>query len=125
MSGGAPDQREKRDRQDVQFLIQRPEFRRFLWRVIQTSRIFSRTADGADKRILDEGRRSLGLEILEMVEAGQPVPHLHPDGPILTVQQAIFEEINQPIGEKKNVKERYDRYTADDDGDGDDPSDAD
>lgn len=112
-----PVDREKQERSDIGFLIQRPEFRRFLWRVIQTSRIFNpASTDGSDKRDLDEGRRDLGLEILSMVEDGQPIAHRHPGGPILTVAMALNEEINQPKGET-HVQERFDRSAElDDDG---------
>jgi hypothetical protein len=75
--------------------------------VIQQARIFDRTADGSDGDT-SRGRRNLGLEILEMVEEGQPVPH--PEGqPILTILQTLREEANQP-GSKPNAKPKYDRY---------------
>lgn len=116
-----PDNRDKRDRDDIVFLTGRAEFRRFMWRVIQTARIFTRTTDGSEGRILafDEGRRSLGLEILEMVEAGQHVPH--PDGlPILTLIQIMHEEANQPAKEDTSGRRQYDRNSDLDDGDGGD-----
>lgn len=113
----SPDEREKRDKADMIFLLGRPEFVRFLWRAIQSAGILSRTTDGSDSRDLsyDAGRRNLGLDILSMVEAGQPAAH--PDGqPILTLIQTFREEANQPQ-EKINVR-RKDRY--DDLSDGDD-----
>lgn len=113
------EEREKRDRADLDYLLARPEFVRFLWRVIQLSRIFARTTDGSEGRILgfDEGRRNLGLEILEMVEAGQPVPH--PEGqPILTILQALREEaIQQPQEKPSDRRQRYDRTQELDDPD--------
>lgn len=114
-----PDERDKRDRSDIQFLLHRPEFSRFLWRVIQSARIFDRTTDGSESRLLDEGRRNLGLEILEMVEAGQPVPH--PEGlPVLTIIQTLREEANPPPQEKKRGRRNdYDRNRDLDDGDPD------
>lgn len=104
------DEREKRDLADMKFLVAQPQFQRFLWRVIQSARIFTRTTDGSNDRNLDhdEGRRNLGLEILEMVEAGQPVPH--PEGqPVLTVFQVLREEATQPQ-EKSNARsQRFNR----------------
>ena len=110
-----PDELEKRDREDVRYLSALPQFRRFLFRVIQSARIFDRTADGSDGDT-SQGRRNLGLEILEMVEAGQPVPH--PEGqPILTICQVLLEEANQPGGEgKTHAKPKYDRNAELDDG---------
>lgn len=102
-----PDERSRREKEDLSRLVALPEFSRFLLRVIQTARIFDRAADGShDEAVSALARRNLGLEILEMVEAGQPVPH--PDGlPILTILQALREEANQPPGERK--RDRYDR----------------
>jgi hypothetical protein len=116
-----PDERDKRDRSDIQFLVQRAEFARFLFRVIQTARIFETATDGSnDEAAAALARRNLGLEILAMVEAGQPVPH--PDGlPILTVLQALREEANPPPQEKpsgRRNQDRYDRNSDLSDGDG-------
>lgn len=101
---------DKQLREDMQFLNQREEFRRFLFRVIQISGILSRTTDGSGERDLsyDEGRRNLGLQILEMAETGQPVAH--PEGlPLLTLMQALREEA-QAKPEKPNVRRnQYDR----------------
>jgi hypothetical protein len=114
-----PDDREKRDRSDIQFLVQRGEFARFLFRVIQTARIFETATDGShDAAVAALARRNLGLEILEMVEAGQPVPH--PGGlPILTTMQALREEANPPTQERPNARKdrSFDRTAelADDD----------
>lgn len=114
-----PDERDKRDRSDIQFLVQRPEFSRFLWRVIQSARIFSTATDGSnDEAVAKIARQNLGLEILEMVEAGQPVPH--PDGlPVLTLIQTLREEANPPSQEKKHGR-RNDQYDRNGDLDGDD-----
>lgn len=116
-----PEELAKQQRSDMQTLLQRPEFARFLFRVIQTSGIFSVTTDGSEGRhLVAEGRRQLGLEILDMAEEGQPVAH--PDKlPVLTILQALREEAQQPA-EKSNGRrsERYDRTADLDDGDGDD-----
>ena len=118
------DERDKRDREDLEHLLAQRQFLRFLSRVIQRARIFERTTDGSQGRDLSftEGVRHLGLEILEMVEAGQPVPH--PDGtPILTVLQVLREEANQPGGERPNGRRQHERYDRNNDlgnDDGDD-----
>ncbi len=104
---------EQQERADCEVLLRRPEFRRFLWRVIQTSGLFNRTTDGSDGRNLayDEGRRNLGLEILDMAEKGQPIPDAHPDGPLLTLVQVLLEETQKPPTEKSNARTRTDRYS--------------
>lgn len=102
------EERDKQNKGDLQFLLDRPEFRRFFWRVIQTAGIFARTTDGSDGRNLafDEGRRSLGLELLEMAEAAQPTAP-SPDIPAATLIQVLLEESQQPT-EKPNAR-KYDR----------------
>lgn len=120
MVGGKPHDRERQDREDMQLLVQRPEFIRFCWRVIQRAHIFHRTADGSGERNpLIEGRRDLGLEILAMVEAGQPVPH--PEGlPILTILRALREEASSPQPGEKTHAKRYNRTAEIYDPDADD-----
>jgi hypothetical protein len=109
---------EERQKADMTFLQGRPEFARFLWRVIQSCGIFSPTTDGSVDRHLayDEGRRNLGLEILAMAEQGQPASH--PNGqPILTILQVLREEANQPQEKAHGRSDRYDRNRdLDDDG---------
>jgi hypothetical protein len=115
---------DKQIRGDMAFLMGRPEFRRFLWRVIQTARIFEPVTDGSDTRYLyHEGRRDLGLELLAECEAGQPAQH--PSGtPILTVIQVLREEAQQQPTETQNGRrDRYDR-TAELAGDGEPESDG-
>jgi hypothetical protein len=99
------------ERADQEFLNERPEFQRFLLRVIQLAGIFSRTTDGSGQRDLsyDEGRRNLGLEILEMAEAAQP------QGPIVgipasTLTQILLEEARRPKPEKPNGRRTADRH---------------
>lgn len=104
------EERELRDKADVQALLKHVEFQRFLWRVIQRARIFGATADGSNERDLSfyEGARHLGLEILEMVDEGQP--RQHPDKvPVLTLIQVLREEANQPGGGRPNERTRYSR----------------
>ena len=101
---------------DMEALLLRPEFRRFLWRVIQMAGIFEPVANGADGRnLIDEGRRNLGLEILADAELGQPVAH--PDQiPILTMIQVLREEAQEQPTEKPHAKrDRYDRHEPEDD----------
>lgn len=109
---------EERNKADAKELLALPAFSRFLWRVIQSSGIFSATTDGSVDRHLayDEGRRNLGLEILAMAELGQPTSH--PNGqPILTILQALREEANQPQEKAHGRSDRYDRHLDDTDDD--------
>lgn len=102
---------DKQVKSDMAFLLARPEFRRFMLPVIQQAMIFQTTTDGSDGRNLafDEGRRSLGLEILAICERGQPAQH--PESlPIFTIMQVFREETQSQPPEKPN--EPYDR-TAD------------
>lgn len=106
------ERREKQERQDMEDLNARPSFHRFMFRVIQSARIFQRATDGSEARAINDGRRDLGLEILAMVENGQPIPSVHPDGPLLTILMALRAEIEQPQleGERKTHEDRrYDR----------------
>lgn len=105
---------DRQHKEDMAWLNTQPQFRRFLFRVIQNARIFEPVTDGSDTRYLyHEGRRDLGLEILADAELGQPVPH--PDGlPILTVIQVLREEAQKPAPDKRN-RDRYDRTAEIDD----------
>lgn len=116
------DDRDKQHRADMIFLNGREEFRRFMLRVIQSAGILSRTTDGSIDRHLayDEGRRNLGLDILAMVETGQPVPH--PEGlPILSMIQILREEANHQPQEKPSDRRQHrnDRYNDLDESDDD------
>ncbi len=101
------------ERSDMEFLMRRGEFQRFMWRVIQASGLLSRTTDGSEGRNLafDEGRRNLGLDILDMAEKGQPIPDAHPDGPLLTLIQVLREETQKPPAERPNDRTKPDRYS--------------
>jgi hypothetical protein len=102
------DEQERLEKADLEFLNTRAEFSRFLLRVIQSAGIFARTTDGSGERNLDydEGRRNLGLEILEMAEAAQPQGPV-PGIPAATLTQILLEEARRPKPEKTNA--RYDR----------------
>ena len=94
---------------DMTALVGQAPFKRFLWRVIQSSGIFSAATDGSEGRdlaVAAQARKNLGLEILSMAELGQPATH--PNGqPILTILQALQEEATQP--QEKPKHDRYDR----------------
>jgi hypothetical protein len=108
---------EQQLKSDMQELLARPSFRRFLWRVIQSSRLFASTTDGSEGRDrYNAGRRDLGLEILDMAEQGQPIQSAHPDGPLLTLIQALREETQkQPEETKRERQDRYSEVRDDDD----------
>lgn len=104
-------------REDAEFLLSRAEFRRFLFEVIQSAGIIGNmvAADGQSVRHQSlewhEGRRSLGHEMLLMVEQGQPDALLHPDGlPVATLDAVLREAMNpkeKPRG-RRNSNDRYD-----------------
>ena len=93
---------------DLADLLERPQFKRFLFRVIQKAGIFNSTTNGSDGRnLVLEGRRTLGLEILAEVDGAQPIPS--PLGiPTMTLIQVLREEAQHPQ-EKPNVA-RPDTY---------------
>lgn len=64
------------DSQEMAQLLAIPAFRKLLWRIFEASGIMH-AAYGTDGRDLAfrEGRRSLGLDILRMADAGQPFAH--------------------------------------------------
>jgi hypothetical protein len=98
----------------MELLLQRPEFLRFIFELIQISGVLSATTDGSVGRDLAyfEGRRNLGLEILDLVEAGQPVER-HPLGPILTLMQVFREETLKPT-ETQNAQAKSSRFNRND-----------
>lgn len=101
-------------REDAEYLLGRPEFRRFLFVAIQSAGILSQEgpAHGPIQRDLSftEGRRSLGFEILNMVDQGQPEALRQP-GALVTLSAVIREAMNPDPKEKTRDKERkYDRY---------------
>lgn len=114
---------EKERASDMQFLLTRPEFRRFLFRSIQLAGILSHTSratEGSDGRDLAfaEGRRSLGFDILGEAHFGQPEQLRNRDSQcLLTLIAALSEEVQSQPEEKK--RGRSDRY--DDDRDDDEP----
>lgn len=100
---------------DAAFLMERPEFRRFLYAAIQTAGVLSEhsLADGPQERDLrfHEGRRSLGFALLQMADAGQPEPLRTPNA-LATLTAVIREAMNpapkeKPRGRRTDDTARY------------------
>jgi hypothetical protein len=95
---------------DADFLLGRPEFRRFLFVAIQSAGVIGQhtLADGPQERDLrfHEGRRSLGFELLQMADLGQPEP-LRTPGALATLNAAILEALN-PAPKGKSSGRRTD-----------------
>lgn len=106
---------------DMEFLMGRAEFRRFLFRSIQTAGILSHTTratTGSDGRDLAfaEGRRSQGFDILAEAALGQPEQVRGRDPlNLMTLIAALTEEVQAPPEETKSG--RRDRYGQEDDPD--------
>ena len=88
-------------RQDAEFLLGRPEFMRFLYDAIQSAGIISNMEPADGRTVRDHslewqsGRRSLGHEMLLMIEQGQPEALRSPDGsPLITLNAVLREAIN-------------------------------
>jgi hypothetical protein len=99
------------DKADLADLIERPGFRRFLFRVIQNAGIFESHGQRVrSAHLFNDGRRSLGLDILREVDAAQPVPG--PSGiPTLTLIQVLREEAQSQPPERTNRGRRSDPYS--------------
>ncbi|OHD00889.1 MAG: hypothetical protein A2885_13365 [Sphingopyxis sp. RIFCSPHIGHO2_01_FULL_65_24] len=93
---------------DLMFLAGRPEFRRFLFSAIQLAGITS-PANGHETRDLafSEGRRSLGLELLQLADQGQPEALRTPHA-LATLNAALMEAMNPPSKPKEKPRDRYD-----------------
>lgn len=101
-------------REDAEHLLAQAPFRRFLFAAIQRAGILSHEgpAHGPIQRDLSfiEGRRSLGFEILLMIEQGQPEP-LRTDGALATIDAAIREAMNPaPKENTRGKKPPYDPH---------------
>jgi hypothetical protein len=81
-------------------LIERPQFKLFLSRLIQLAGIYEATANGsAERTFFTNGRRSLGLDALRIVEAAQPLAA--PNGnPTLTLIQVLVAEAQSQTPER-------------------------
>ncbi|ALC13827.1 hypothetical protein [Sphingopyxis sp. 113P3] len=96
------------EEKDLAALFANPLFRDFLFVAIQRAGILQ-PANGHDLRDLAfaEGRRSLGLELLQLVDAGQPKALRSPDA-LATLHAVILTALNPPS--KPEEKKRADRY---------------
>lgn len=105
------------DRSDAAFLLARPEFRRFLFAAIQSAGLLGHTsgANGQSGRDLGfyEGRRSLGFEMLSMVDHGHP-DALQSSEALATLDSIIREQMNPTPAKEKPDGRRDDhsRYDA-------------
>ena len=98
---------------DAEFLLGRPEFRRFLYAAIQSAGILGHhaPANGQQGRDLGhfEGRRSLGFDLLLMADAGQPEPLRSPQA-LATIDAVIREALNPPKEKTRDRRSDLDRY---------------
>jgi hypothetical protein len=84
---------------DAEFLLTRPEFRRFLFAAIQSSGILVQTVSATTAASRDlghfEGRRALGFDLLMLAHAGQSeaVRNDDPDG-ITTLALCLTEALS-------------------------------
>ena len=99
--------------EDAQYLLGRPEFRRFMFAAIQSAGIFADMshANGQSGRDLShyEGRRSLGFEMIGALDAGQPEP-LRSSESLATLDQIIREAMNPAPAKEKPDGRRSNRY---------------
>lgn len=99
--------------QDAEYLLGRAEFRRFMFSAIQSAGVITDNslANGQSGRDLShfEGRRSLGLEMIAMLEAGQPEPLRSPLA-LATLDQILREAMNPAPSKEKPDGRRNDRY---------------
>lgn len=103
---------------DAEYLLGRPEFRRFLFAAIQTAGILGHyaPANGQTGRDLGhfEGRRSLGFELLALADLGQPEPLRSPEA-LATLDLIIREALNPKPKDKPRDRRSdpdLDRYNA-------------
>lgn len=100
---------------DAAFLLGQDTFRRFLFAAIQSAGILGHyvPANGQTGRDLGhfEGRRSLGFDLLQMIDRGQPEP-LQSAEALATIDAAIREALNPAPKDKTNGRrtDRPDRY---------------
>lgn len=101
-------------REDAEYLMGRAEFRRFLFAAIQAAGLlgYSNPANGQTGRDLVEGRRSLGLDLLAMADAGQPEPLRSPQA-LATLDQIIREAMTPKPKDK--TRDRRNKHDRDDD----------
>lgn len=102
------------DHRDAEHLLAQAPFRRFLFAAIQRAGILSHEgpAHGPTERDLSyaEGRRSLGFEILLLIEQGQPEA-LRSAGGLATIDAVIREAMNPTPKEKSHGNRKQNRDT--------------
>lgn len=102
------------EQRDAEFLLSRPEFMRFLSAAIHAAGIVGQQvgADGHLTRDLSflEGRRSLGFELLHMVQAGQPEPIRAADPQAITTLTAALRQALTTQDKPNDRRNRTDRY---------------
>ncbi len=98
------------EQRDLETLVGMHEFRSFLFEAIQLAGICE-PANGHDPRDLAwfEGRRSLGLELLQLADAGQPTALRTPNA-LATLNAVLMTALNSPSKplEKKHARNRHD-----------------
>ena len=111
---------EEAQRADLQSLLRLPAFRRFLFRIVESSGICASTYGTEGHLLYREGARSLGLDILRWVSDAHPVQE-HTGVPV-NVLLTILAEANLTDPATKEMKNgrrnRHDR-NAELDGDAD------
>ena len=105
--------------EDTEYLLARPEFLRFLYAMIQSAGLLGNNEAVDGRTVRDQclewhaGRRSLGHEMLLLIEQGQPEQLRSPDGsPLMTINAVLREAINpkeKPDG-RRNHRNSRDRY---------------
>lgn len=69
-------EKRKNDRvlSDMRFILKYPEGRRFLWKILAETKVFKRTFtdNNANATIFNEGRRSVGTDILDAILNAKP-----------------------------------------------------
>lgn len=102
---------------DAEFLLGRPEFRRFLFTAIQSAGLLGQTVSASSAQHRDlahlEGRRALGFDLLMLAHAGQSeaTRQADPDA-IATLCLCLGEAINDkdPARDRRRPRDtaRYD-----------------
>lgn len=102
------------DHRDADALLNFAPFRRFLFAAIQSSGVLCdhNLADGLQERDLrfNEGRRSLGFEMLQAVDQGQPEPLQTPHA-LATLNALLLETMNHQEADNGR-RSNHDRYAG-------------
>ena len=115
---------EEAQRADLQALLRLPAFRRFLFRIVESSGIAASTYGTEGHLLYREGARSLGLDILRWVSEAHPTPE-HPGVPVNALLTILSEANLTDPTTKENGNGRRRRYDRNaelgDDADGERP----